>query len=89
MINPMDINQQCSNVLCNQPADPIVSDDRCYECELNDRVDESDPSKLHDYIIDQAGCREDSPSHVITDYLCCWEDNKKANRISDILFPKN
>ena len=85
MINPMDITTQCSNLLCNLKAEPKVSVDRCYECELNDRVDEPSPQDLADYITDQAGCRKGSPSYVISDYLFCWEDNKKANRIYVIL----
>ena len=78
---------QCSNLLCNQPAEPKVSEDRCYECELNGRVDEPTPNKLYDYIMDQAGSRKDSPSHVITDYLCCWDDREKADKVYEILFP--
>ena len=83
--NTMDITTQCSNLLCNLKAEPKVSEHRCYECEINDRFDSPTVNELADYITDQAGCRKSAPSYVISDYLCCWLDNKKAKRIYDIL----
>ena len=80
---------QCSNLLCNQPAEPKASQDRCYECELIDRVDDPSPRELSDYITDQAGCRLGSPSYVISDYISCWDDQKKAHRVYDIIIPTN
>jgi len=87
MTQQMDITTQCINLLCNQAAEPKVSKDRCYECEIIDRVDNPNGRELGDYIVDQAGCRKDSPSYVITDYLACWDDTEKAQKVHDKIFP--
>ena len=79
--------KQCSNLLCDLPAELKVFENRCYECAIIDRVDNPTSRELSDYIVDQAGCRKDSPSHVITDYLACWDDTEKAQRVSDKIFP--
>ena len=54
MIDPMNINTQCSNLLCNLKAEPKVSEHRCYECEINDRIDSPTISVLANYITDES-----------------------------------